>query len=217
MLEQLRTQVAEATIAMWKLGLTEGSEGNVSTRDSESGCVAITGSHVPYSELTPDDIVIVTFDGAKLWGSRNPSQETPMHTYLYRNRPEVMAIMHTHSEYAVAASIARRSIPPITFGLALNIGSEVVALDWVEPGTEDMGVRAHRAMLARNARAALFANHGAVVLATTLKGALDAARALEEGARMYALALAFGEPIAIPADRVKFLFRLWQEHQLGIT
>jgi L-fuculose-phosphate aldolase/L-ribulose-5-phosphate 4-epimerase len=216
MLEELRIQVAEATIAMWKDGLAEGAEGNVSGRDHESGYVAITPSQVPYSELTAEDIIVLKTDGVQIWGKHKPSIETPMHTYLYRQRETLGAIMHTHSEYALAASIARRSIPPITLNIAFNIGSEIVAVDFVEPGTEELGVHVHEAMKAANARAALLANHGALALGNTVKGALDAARALEHGARVLMRALAFGEPKPIPPEYVERLYRFWQERREGL-
>lgn len=216
MLEELRAQVTEAAIAMWKEGLTEGAEGNVSGRDAATGNIAITPSQVPYSELTVEDIVILDSDGEQVWGDHKPSSETPMHTYMYRHRADIGAVMHTHSEYALAASISRRSIPPITFSIALFIGSEIVAVDFIEPGTEEMGIRTHEAMKAANARAALLANHGALVLGNTVRGALDAARALESGARIYRLALAYGEPKPIAPETVDRFYRFWQERQIGV-
>src|SRR5512137_1199798 len=154
MLEELRNKVMETAKAMSAAGLAHGAEGNVSARDPATGLIAITGSQIPYDVITPDDIVIVKSDGERVWGNIKPSSETPMHTYLYRNRVEVGAIMHTHSEYAIAASIAHCTIPPITFPIALYIGSAIIAVDWTDPGTEDMGSKPHAAMLAANARAA---------------------------------------------------------------
>jgi L-ribulose-5-phosphate 4-epimerase len=178
--------------------------------------VAITPSQVPYTELTAEDVVVLTTDGDQIWGKYKPSIETPMHTYLYRQREKLGAIMHTHSEFALAASVARRSIPPITLDIAFHIGSQIVAVDFVEPGTEALGIRVHEAMKAANARAALLANHGALALGNTVKGALDAARALEHGARVLMRALAFGEPKPIPPEYVERFYRFWQERQLRV-
>jgi len=216
MLEELRKEVTETAKAMAKAGLAHGAEGNVSARDPGSGLIAITGSQIPYDVITPDDIVIVKVDGEIIWGKVKPSSETPMHTFFYRNRPEVGAVMHTHSEYAIAASIAHCTIPPITFPIALNIGSPIVAVDWTDPGTEDMGSKPHAVMLAANARAALLANHGALVLAEDLNGALESAKAVEEGARMYMLARSFGEPIPIAKDRVEFFYNMWHNLKKGV-
>ncbi|MGD2252886.1 MAG: class II aldolase/adducin family protein [Anaerolineales bacterium] len=215
MLEELRIQVAEATMAMWKDGLVKGAQGNVSGRDPETGHVAITPSHVPYAELTAEDIGVLTTDGEQIWGKHKPSSETPMHTYLYRQREALGAIMHTHSEYALAASVVGRSIPPITLDIAFHIGSQIVAVDFVEPGTEELGIRVHEAMKAADARAALLANHGALALGNTVKGALEAARALEHGARVLMRAVVFGEPKPIPPEYVERFHRFWQERQVG--
>ena len=216
MLEELRIKVTEAAKAMSKAGLAHGAEGNVSARDPATGLIAITGSQIFYDVITPDDIVIVKVDGEKVWGKVKPSSETPMHTFFYRNRAEVGAIMHTHSEYAIAASIAHCTIPPITFPIALNIGSAIIAVEWTDPGTEDMGSKPHAAMLAANARAALLANHGALVLDEDLNGALESAKAVEEGARMYLLARSFGEPIPIAKDRVEFFYNMWHTMNVGV-
>jgi ribulose-5-phosphate 4-epimerase/fuculose-1-phosphate aldolase len=217
MLEKLRKEVAETAKDMEIAGLAHGAEGNVSARDPATGLIAITGSQIPYDIITADDIVIVQANGEKVWGRVKPSSETPMHTFFYRNRPEVGAIMHTHSEYAIAASIAHCTIPPITFPIALNIGSAIIAVDWTDPGTEDMGSKPHVAMLAANARAALLANHGALVLDEDLKGALESAKAVEEGARMYMLARAFGEPIPIANDRVEYFYNMWHNLKVGVN
>jgi len=216
MLEKLRKEVTDIAIAMAKAGLAHGAEGNVSARDRETGLIAITGSQIPYDVITPEDVVIVKVDGEKVWGKIKPSSETPMHTFFYRHQPEVGAIMHTHSEYAIAASIAHCTIPPITFQIALNIGSPIVAVEWVDPGTEEMGSKPYAAMQAVNARAALLANHGALVLADDLNGALESAKAVEEGARMYTLVKSFGEPIPIPKDRVQYFYNMWHSAKVGI-
>jgi ribulose-5-phosphate 4-epimerase/fuculose-1-phosphate aldolase len=216
MLEELRKAVTETAKAMALAGLAHGAEGNVSARDPETGLIAITGSQIPYDVITPDDIVIVKDDTSVVWGKVKRSSETPMHTYLYRNRDDLGAVMHTHSEYAIAASIAHCTIPAITFPIALNIGSAIIAVEWTDPGTEDMGSKPHAAMLAANARAALLANHGALVLAHDLPGALESAKAVEEGAKMYMLARAFGEPVPIAKDQVEFFYNMWQSVKAGV-
>jgi L-ribulose-5-phosphate 4-epimerase len=215
MLEELRRQVAEVAFTMWKEGLTEGAEGNVSGRDIETGYVAITPSQIPYADMTADDIVVVTDKGEKVWGDHKASTECPMHTYLYRHREDLGAVMHTHSEYAIAASISRCSIPVITFDIALNIGSEIVAVEFAQPGSEERGKKPHEAMLKADARAALLANHGTLVLGKTVWAALDGARALEKGARMYMLACAFGKPKPLPPDTVEHFYQFWQEYKYG--
>jgi L-fuculose-phosphate aldolase len=216
MLEELRTKVMETAKAMAAAGLAQGAEGNVSARDRETGLIAITASQIPYDVITADEIVIVKDSGEKVWGDVKPSSETPMHTFFYRNRADVGAIMHTHSEYAIAASIAHCTIPPITFPIALNIGTAIIAVEWTDPGTEEMGRKPHAAMLAANARAALLANHGALVLDEDLEGALESAKAVEEGARMFMLARAFGEPIPIASDKVEFFYNMWHTMKAGV-
>ena len=85
--------------------------GNVSAIDREQGLFVIKPSGVPYSELTPADMVVMDMDGNRIEGELNPSSDTPTHLALYKAFPEIGGITHTHSSWACAWAQAGRDIP----------------------------------------------------------------------------------------------------------
>ena len=110
MLENLKQRVYEQNIALVEHGLVVLTWGNVSARDKETGLVVIKPSGVPYSTMTPDDMVIVDMDGNTVEGKYRPSSDLPTHLYLYKAYPEVNGVVHTHSTYATAFAQSGREI-----------------------------------------------------------------------------------------------------------
>lgn len=113
MLEQLKQKVYEANMQLPKLDLVTFTWGNVSGIDREQGLFVIKPSGVPYEELTAQDLVVVNLKGEVVEGSRNPSSDTPTHTYLYNHFPKIGGIVHTHSPWAVAFAAAQMDIPAL--------------------------------------------------------------------------------------------------------
>ena len=94
-----------------KLGLVLFTFGNVSAADRNGGVFAIKPSGVPYEKLSPDDMVIVDFDGKTEEGRLRPSSDTATHAVLYKHWEKIGGIVHTHSTYATAWAQAQREIP----------------------------------------------------------------------------------------------------------
>lgn len=101
----------EANKQLPKLGLVLFTFGNVSAADRGAGVFAIKPSGVPYSELTPEKMVIVDFDGNTVKGKLRPSSDTLTHAVLYKHWEHIGGIVHTHSTYATAWAQAGRDIP----------------------------------------------------------------------------------------------------------
>ncbi len=113
MYEKLREEVCRANKELHALGLAPFTWGNVSAVDRENGVFAIKPSGVPYNELTPENMVIVSVkDGSVVEGAYNPSSDTPTHYILYKEFKELNAVVHTHSVNATAFAQAGRAIPP---------------------------------------------------------------------------------------------------------
>jgi len=100
MLEALKEEVCEQNHELPANGLVVGSGGNVSGRDPETGLIVIKPSGVKFSKLTPDTMVVVDLDGKIVEGAMKPSVDTGIHLYIYKHRPDVFGITHTHSPYA---------------------------------------------------------------------------------------------------------------------
>jgi L-ribulose-5-phosphate 4-epimerase len=107
----IQEAACEANKQLPKLGLVLFTFGNVSAADRDAGVFAIKPSGVPYSDLTPEKIVIVDFEGKTVKGKLRPSSDTLTHAVLYKHWEHIGGIVHTHSTYATAWAQAGRDIP----------------------------------------------------------------------------------------------------------
>lgn len=110
MLENLKKRVFDANIGLKESGLVVLTWGNASARDEETGLIVIKPSGVPYSEMKPDDMVVVDPSGKVVEGEYRPSSDLPTHLYLYEKYPALGGVIHTHSTYATAFAQAGRNI-----------------------------------------------------------------------------------------------------------
>ena len=124
LLERLREQVVQVGLDALARGIVHGTAGNMSIRDPETGLIAISPSGIPYPIVTPADVVVVNDRGEVVDGSRKPSSETPLHTMVMRARPDIGAIVHTHSHYSTVVSCIRPYLPPILTETCLVAGAE---------------------------------------------------------------------------------------------
>lgn len=113
MLEELKEEVYKANMQLPKLGLVTFTWGNVSGIDREKGLFVIKPSGVDYDTLTPDDMVVVNLKGEVVEGKLNPSSDTPTHTVLYNEFPDIGGIVHTHSPWAVSFAEAGIDLPAL--------------------------------------------------------------------------------------------------------
>lgn len=116
--------------------LTTGTGGNLSIYDRDRNLVAITPSGKNYEQLTPDDISIITPAG-KHFDGQPPSSEWPLHTTVYRERPEVSAIVHTHSRFATTFAVLRQPIPACHYLVAVSGASQVRVAPYHTFGTSE--------------------------------------------------------------------------------
>ena len=168
--------------------LTHGTAGNVSARDGDR--VAITPSGVAYGSLSADDVVLLGLAGEVVAGALEPSSERAVHLEIYRARPDVGAVVHTHSTAATAAAAIGEPIPPFLIEAAVILGGAVPVAPFRMTGTPELGVEAARALGAGSA--VLLESHGAVAVGRDLEQALALAIALEEVAKVYLAVLAAG-------------------------
>ncbi|CAN5181551.1 hypothetical protein BH24ACT19_BH24ACT19_06130 [soil metagenome] len=123
----LREEVVRITRRMHASGLVTGTSGNVSARTPE-GDVLITPSGLDYALLRPENLVLVDPVGRVLESRLEPSSETPMHTGIYRSRPQVGGVVHTHAPYSTTLACLGWEIPPIHYMLAALSGEGRVPL-----------------------------------------------------------------------------------------
>jgi L-fuculose-phosphate aldolase len=161
--------------------------GNVSCRSPEG--FAITPAGIPYRELQPADIVALPLEGPLPASARRPSSEWRMHCAIYRARPDVAAIVHTHSPRATALACAGRGIPAFHYMIALA-GGDVRCMPYATFGTAALAESAVQGLEGR--RACLLANHGVMAVGTSLPRAHAVAVEVENLAGEYLALLAAG-------------------------
>ena len=197
LLEETRKAVLAAAVEMDRLALTRGTSGNISMKDAGTNLVAITPTSLPYNTLKPEDITVVDLDGSFVEGTHKASSETPMHTAVYRARPDIFAVVHTHSPYATAFAVLNRDLPIVTIPL---VGwGPVPVVPFQMPGSKELA-EAMVAAMGTTKNAALLQNHGVLTAADTLDKAMSGAVYVEEGAQVGLLALSAGGLNPIPQE-----------------
>lgn len=210
--ETIRAELLRTAQTMLAEGLTIGDSGNVSARvpDEERLLLAITPHGQYYDLLIPEDIVVVDEEGDPVAGDAIPSVELLLHANVYRARPDVGAVIHTHSPMASAASIVGRPLPPVLEDQMIFLGGQIEVAAHAVTGSEDLVDAAVRALGDRNA--CLLANHGALSVGRDLRAALCACQYLEKLCQAYLFATWCGEanilsPEVVAAETAFFRMR----------
>ena len=200
MLESLREQVCQLNLELPKNGLVAWTSGNVSARDPETGYVLIKPSGIRYEGLRPEHIVVVDLQGNVVEGTLKPSSDTASHLYIYRHRPDVGGIVHTHSSYATAFAAVDRPIPVYLTAQADEFGGPIPCGKFALIGGEQIGEVVVESI--GNSPAVLLKNHGVFTIGKDGEAAVKAAVMVEDVAKTAWLALQLGQPLEIPPEDV---------------
>jgi L-ribulose-5-phosphate 4-epimerase len=199
------SMVAKAQAA----GLIRLSAGNISTR-TEDGLVAITPSGIRYDVLRAEDIAIVDLDGRPVDAPRKPSSELPMHLAILRELPEVGAIFHTHSPFAISFAILGREVPLVNLEL-LTCGGPLPVAPWACPGTPEAGKVTIDIFRRRpELKICLLRNHGLVAIGRDVENAYEIAYDAEVGMQTYYQALQVGKPEPLTPDQIDQIHRVYR-------
>ncbi len=199
--QDLREEVARIARQMISSGLATGTSGNVSARTPE-GDVLITPSGLDYGQLEPGNIVLVDLEKNVLEGALEPSSETPMHTGIYRARPQVDAVVHTHSRFATTLACLGLEIPPVHYMLTtLSQDGRIPLAPYATYGTEELAGYASEA-LGEIHNACLLQNHGTITVGESPEEAFSRTVVLEEMAQIYYQTRLAGEPILLDPKQV---------------
>ena len=182
-IEIIKKEVCEAGKRLLKEGLVARTWGNVSIRVNERQMV-ITPSGRKYEELTPNDMVLVDIYTLKYEGSIKPSSELKLHCQVYKNRPNINSVIHTHQMYASIVAAAQKDVEVLQKEHQLILGATVIkAAPYALPNTKKITVETENAIEQSNA--ALMANHGVVCIGTDLENAFEVARNLEKACEVF--------------------------------
>ncbi len=206
MLETLREQLYQLHLELPKNNLVAWTSGNVSARDPQTGYVVIKPSGIRYEHLRPEQMIIVDLEGKIIEGKLKPSSDTASHLYIYRCRPEVGGVVHTHSSYASAFAAVNRPIPVYLTAQADEFGGPIPCGGFALIGGEEIGKVVIESI--GESCAVLLKNHGVFTIGKDAEAAVKAAVMVEDVARTTWLALQIGQPDEIaPEDIAKLHHR----------
>src|SRR5450830_1538092 len=173
MLEAQKVELARLHQELPRHNLVVWTGGNVSVRDPETGLVAIKPSGVRYEDLTADKMVVLDLDGNQVEGDMKPSSDTWSNIYIYRHRPDINGVVHTHSRYATAFAAVGRSIPVYLTAQADEFGGEIPCAGFTLIGDEGIGKLVVEGI--GRSPAILLKNHGVFTVGPTARAAVKAA------------------------------------------
>lgn len=208
LLESLRERVYRANMALPQYDLVTWTSGNASARDPETGLIVIKPSGVLFEELTPENMVVVDAGGNVIEAVLGASTDTLTHCYMYRHRPDVMGIIHTHSNYATAFAALGKPIPVVLTAMADEFGGPIPCAGYARIGGERIGAEALASI--GSSVAVLMRQHGVFTIGATVEKALKAAVMVEDVARTVWLAMQMGMPEELPAEEVAANFDRYQ-------
>ncbi len=207
LLPELRAEVVRFAKKMYDSQLVHATQGNLSARDPESGLICITPSGADYQLLTAEDIVVVDEQARVVEGKWKPSVETPLHTLVLRHRHDINCVMHTHSPYASAFGVVYQRFPMILAESALCLGDEVPIAPYQISGTPEFAELVVNTLGTHSA--IIWGNHGVMVVGVNLALTFSTAHALEDSAKVYAIARQIGTPVELPAEEMAKLHSFW--------
>ncbi len=188
-------------LRMVKDELVRANWGNISLR-VEQGFI-ISPSGIDYENIRENDLVTLSLTGEKLEGKKKPSSETPMHLEIYRQMPEICAIVHTHSVYASAFAVNRMDIPPVVEDMIQIAGGDIRVAEYALPGTKELADYAVKALEGRNA--CLLANHGVIGIGRTIEEAYKVCLITEKSAHIAWVSQTMGTPVRLSDEDISFM------------
>lgn len=215
---EIKEEIVAACRHLVRLGFVVGTYGNVSVRVPEG--LIITPSRVEYAVLTPDDLVTVSLTGEVLEGHRLPSSEFAVHRGIYPARPDVNAVVHTHSFYATALSCLRQTVPVIVEEQSQVLGGEIRCTSYVPAGQHEK-LSTQVAEVLGDSNAVLIASHGTVACGPTLPDTMFTCQMVERIAHMRLLTAGVGDAIPIEtefvrSERFRFLYNYGTERDKAL-
>jgi L-fuculose-phosphate aldolase len=200
MIEAARREIVEYGKLLYQKGLTVGTAGNISLR-GEGETMLITPTGTCKGMLDEGRLVLIDLKDGKVLSGGKPSIETPFHMALYRARPEIGAVIHTHPVYCTALAVKGIRIQPgLTPEGLLVLGSEVPMVPYATPGTDDLAKVLSEAP--STATAFLLEKHGAIAVGRDMPEAFHRMETLEFMAQLQFNLWVLGGAEPLPEDEV---------------
>jgi L-ribulose-5-phosphate 4-epimerase len=206
----LRREVCALHAELVRYQLVVWTAGNVSARVPGQDLLVIKPSGVAYDALTPENMVVCDLDGRVVDGEHAPSSDTAAQAYVYRHRPEVGGVVHTHSTYATAWAARGEAIPCVLTMVADEFGGEIPVGPFAVIGDDSIGRGIVETLRESRSPAVLMQNHGVFAVGPSARAAVKAAVMCEDVARTVHTARQLGPPLPIPQAQIDSLFDRYQ-------
>lgn len=210
LMEHARKQIVAYGKKLITSGLTTGTGGNISIYDPELELMAISPSGIDYFETTPEDVVVTKLNGEIVDSSRKPSSELDMHRIYYMRRPEIRAVVHTHSPFSTTLATLGWDLPAANYYIAIGGGKTIRCAKYASFGTWELAENSFKAMEDRFS--CFLANHGLLTCAYDLAHAFSIAEETERMAEVYWRCKCVGEPMILEDEEIAFMLEKFKSY-----
>src|SRR5262245_11468428 len=200
--EQIRADIVEAGRRMYAHGYVASNDGNISARLDDRRLIT-TPKSVSKGFMTPDMMVIVDYEGRKISGDRDPSTELPMHLEVYRNRPDVSAVVHAHPPLATGFAVAGIPLTRAVLAEVITTLGSIPIAAYGTPSTAELPEAVRKYIKAHDGM--LLANHGAVTCGPDVMAAYYKMETIEHFATISLVARMLGREHLISREEVERL------------
>lgn len=195
----LKKEIIETVQQFNATELSMGTSGNLSARTDNDFLITPTG--FSYDDMQESDIVLLDIEGKTKKTKNEPSSEWRIHRDIYRQRPEINAVVHVHSPYATAIACTGKEIPAFHYEVAIAGGNSIRCSKYATFGTQELSENALKALEER--KACLLANHGLLALGASIVAAFRMAQTVEVLAKQYTLSKLLGGPVLLDDQEMK--------------
>lgn len=188
--KDLREEIVEYCLQSMRYGLNFNTQGNISVRLPEHDAIVVTPTDLEYDKMTPDDLVVVGYDGTVLEGDREPSSEVTVHQVVHRRRPGIGAVVHSEPPYSNVFGALGRPVEGVLVNMIIYTRGPVPVMPFQQSNNTAFGEAMCDVMGDLNA--VIWGNHGLLTVGPDLREAFKTSIAVESAARVQQAALAMG-------------------------
>lgn len=202
---ELKEQIIAVTTELYHDHCVTAGGGNISARVPGTNRIWITPSGKFKGALVPEDLICVDVDGNVLIGTEKPSVETPFHTFIYRSRPDVGGVVHTHAPYATAIGLCETCFS--AFHMSSYALQHIPLVPYGSPGPELGKLVAERI---GNNNAAFLQHHGVVTVAKDVRSAANLTQMIEHLGQIWTIVKIISggqEPKLLPTEAIEAMDR----------
>lgn len=208
--ERVREHVCRLHAELTRWDLVTWTSGNISARVPRTDLMVIKPSGVSYDDLAPRDMVVCDLHGSLIEGRHKPSSDTDAHAHVYRARPDVGGVVHTHSPYATAWAARGEPVPCAITAMADEFGGDIPVGPFARIGDDSIGRGIVHTLEGHRSPAVLMRGHGVFTIGATAEAAVKAAVMCEDVARTVHIARQGGPVERLPQEDVDALYHRYQ-------